>query len=285
MAPAVSLYERHSLRGLWNNPQGPWQYVASNWFTGIQQFGISGLLSTTPYGRRGIGGSAFDGSLWSLPYELSCYVVIGILAVTAILRRAPRIVLLLTLITYGFIVSDLVGQAGWTPRPVDRGLVGPIPGVGSVNVQLLVYLGFLFLLGSVAQLYKDRLPMHPALAAMAAAAVLLSALFGGFFVIGLPCYAYVLLWAACVLPRALHGIGRRHDYSYGVYIYAFPVQQIVALVGGVRYGVFGFILLSAFGTAACAVLSWHLVERPAMSLKDWAPTLRQPVAPAAGRPS
>jgi peptidoglycan/LPS O-acetylase OafA/YrhL len=115
------------------------------------------------------------------------------------------------------------------------------------------------------------------LAAVAGAAVLLSALFGGFFVIGLPCYAYVLLWAACALPRQLHRIGRRHDYSYGVYIYAFPVQQIIALVGDGRIGIFVFVVLSAIGTVACAALSWHLVERPAMALKHWTPTPRRQV--------
>lgn len=58
---------------------------------------------------------------------------------------------------------------------------------------------------------------------------------------------------------------RRHnllgDYSYGLYIYAFPVQQTLAsLVPGI--GVAGLFLASAAITLALAVVSWRFVEAP-----------------------
>src|SRR6185369_11978709 len=95
----------------------------------------------------------------------------------------------------------------------------------------------MFLLGGAFQLYKDRLPMHPWLLAGAAVVAVGTALTGGFVVLGLPAYAYLLIGAACYLPKWLQGVGRKRDYSYGIYIYAFPMQQLVALLVGVRYGI------------------------------------------------
>ena len=57
------------------------------------------------------------------------------------------------------------------------------------------------------------------------------------------------------------------DFSYGVYIYAFPVQQtIVALTSNALPFAVG-LAASALATLALAFLSWHVVERQALKLK------------------
>ena len=50
LAPLVALYENGSLAGYWGEPGGPWGYLVNNFFTGMQQTTISGLLADTPYG-------------------------------------------------------------------------------------------------------------------------------------------------------------------------------------------------------------------------------------------
>ncbi len=77
-----------------------------------------------------------------------------------------------------------------------------------------------------------------------------------------PLIAYVLLWLSTVLPSPR--LARRHDISYGVYIYAFPVQQLLAYAGAPRLGLVAYDVLAALATAALAVVSWSLVERPAL---------------------
>ena len=57
------------------------------------------------------------------------------------------------------------------------------------------------------------------------------------------------------------------DFSYGLYLYAFPVQQLVIDEWGVRGTTVNFLVVLAI-TSVFAVLSWHLVERPALALKD-----------------
>lgn len=291
VAPLVALYEHHTLDGFWTHPDGPAHYLAANWWAGMRQYGISDLLTGTPYGERTHGASVFDGSLWSLVYELTCYVAVAVLAWTAVLHRARRAILLTVVLTWGVLLADFARQLPDDPTatPYSRGGIGPLPLIGSLATEHLLVLGFLFLAGSAAHLYKDRLPMHPALAG-GAAVVFLAALFaGGFFVLGLPAFAYLLLWAAHTLPRRARTGGRPRDYSYGIYIYAFPTQQVVALLGGAGHGVVVYIALSTAGTLLLAVFSWHLVERPAMSLRNWTPTLRttrvRHTAPASDTPA
>jgi peptidoglycan/LPS O-acetylase OafA/YrhL len=244
--------------------------VRTNWFMSMGQWTISGLLRTVPYGRYIKGGGAFDGSLWSLPYEVLCYLLIALLAGTAVLSRA---VVALLLLSYAVIIEDFLRGGGLIVKPRPRGVLGPYPLVGSFDKQLVVYLAFLFLLGAAARLYAHRVPVHGALAAVAGILLTLSLWRGAFYVVGLPAEAYLLLYAMVALPRRLHAVGRRRDYSYGIYIYAFPVQQLVAVAVGVRYGFPAYIALSVAGALVLAALSWHLVEHPALTLKDWTPRL------------
>ncbi|ASW54809.1 acyltransferase [Plantactinospora sp. KBS50] len=275
LAPLVYWYEQRTLTGFWTHPDGPLRYVAVNWFASMEQYPISGLLADTPFGRLQGGPSAFDGSLWSLRYEFACYAFVWLLAACAVLRRARRLVLALAAGAYLLVLFDLATVAAWTDRPPLRGAIGPLPLVGSFAYGWALYLGFLFLLGACARLYAHRLPMTAVGAAVAGAVMLASMLLGGFFAFGLPAYAYLVLYLATALPRPLRRIGRRRDYSYGVYIYAFPVQQMLALVGGASHGLTVYILLSLLGTLLFAVPSWHLLEGPALRLRGWpGPALR-----------
>jgi len=94
-----------------------------------------------------------------------------------------------------------------------------------------------FLSGSDLYLYRDNVPDKGWIALASTVA------FASGFVIpigvGLPAYtmtsvdvtalflAYPLIWLGIHLP--LHRIGSRNDYSYGIYIYAFPIQQLLAI--------------------------------------------------------
>jgi peptidoglycan/LPS O-acetylase OafA/YrhL len=285
-APLVALHENGGTAGFWTSPgTGPFHYLRQDWWSGMRQYSISGLLRDTPGARTQGGVGVFDGSLWSLAYELLCYCLVGALAVTAVLKRAPRAVILLTVLAYLVIISDFVHGDGWAPQPAPRGALGPFPLVGGFVTQLLIYLGFLFLLGACVRLYQHRVPVHRAIAGAALVAFLVTGHYGGFFVIGLPAYAYLLFYAACRLPSWLHGVGRRRDYSYGLYIYAFPVQMITAMFNVQRYGVVVYILVSGVFSFALAILSWHLVEHQAMKLKDWTPRWRRGPGSTPGAPA
>jgi peptidoglycan/LPS O-acetylase OafA/YrhL len=271
IAPVVGLLERGTLAGFFTRPDGPLEYVLKNWFIAIRQYGVSGLLLDTPYGRR-TGGSVFDGSLWSLLYEVLCYLMIATLATVGILRRAKWAVAAAAAAGAIIMVWDMV-RAPHVPGP--QGMHGPVFGIHGLDSYSLIYLTYVFLLGAVFELYRERIVVNDGLAIVAGVVLVGTLRFGGFAVLGYPAFAYLVLWLAIRLPSWFRRVGRGHDYSYGFYIYAFPVQQVLALVGVTRLGMLPYILICAVGTFALAVPSWHLVEKPAMSLKNWSPRLER----------
>ena len=91
------------------------------------------------------------------------------------------------------------------------------------------------------------------------------------YIVALP---YLLLYLAYVPAGFVRKYNQLGDYSYGVYIYGWPLQQtIVFLSPGIS--VPAMLLLSAAAALTFAVLSWHVVEQPALQLKN---TLRQIVS-------
>ncbi|PJE28075.1 hypothetical protein CVM52_26265, partial [Pseudooceanicola lipolyticus] len=95
-----------------------------------------------------------------------------------------------------------------------------------------------------------------------------SALFRPVFVLAL---SYAVFLAGFARLPALLRYNRLGDYSYGMYIYAFPLQQLAAHWGMLSPG--QNIALALALTLPCAVLSWHLIEKPALA---WVPRSRRP---------
>ena len=77
--------------------------------------------------------------------------------------------------------------------------------------------------------------------------------------------AYPLLWLGMHLP--LYRVGARNDYSYGVYIYAYPVQQLLLVWGVSRWGYWPYTLLAVAAVIPFAVASWWVIEKHALKLK------------------
>ncbi len=106
--------------------------------------------------------------------------------------------------------------------------------------------GFLFLAGAWLNLRDRPVPLWAAL-------VLSPLLMTPAWIFGLP--------AAVVALGSLRSVRLPADISYGLYIYAFPLQQILA-------GEHRLSFATALAvTAPFAIASWYLVEKPALRLK------------------
>ena len=120
-----------------------------------------------------------------------------------------------------------------------------------------------FAIGAALYLWRDRLTLNPYVALGSAVLAYLAhgtAVFPLLLSLALGYGAFVVgFWK---WPPLL-AYNRLGDYSYGMYIYAFPIQQIVAMWGVTNP--FVNIALSLPMTLACAVVSWTLVEKPALA--------------------
>ncbi|MGW4894268.1 acyltransferase family protein [Kitasatospora sp. NPDC004240] len=264
LMPALYLHQHGSLDGFWGRPDGPAAYLTSlgsaSPTTGWDVSGViaEGVRAGTNFDR------SLNGALWSLKYEVLCYLLAGLIAALGLLRR--RVVLAAAAALWLLTVSGLADL----PSPASP-LAGPaldLPGVGRLSGYLLVHLGLVFLLGAALRLWADRVPVHDGLALAAALAFVVTLRLGAFPELGHPALVYLLLWAAARLPAWCQAIGRRHDYSYGVYVYGFPVEQALALIGGASLGTAGFLACALTATGVLAAFSWHYVEEPALRLRD-----------------
>ncbi|MEV0532226.1 acyltransferase [Kitasatospora sp. NPDC050463] len=280
IAPLVARHQGR-LDGFWSHAEGPFDYVKANWAIGVNQWGISGLLDHNPH----VG--AFNGSIWSLGTEVFCYLVVALFAAIGILRSARWAVALMIGGMYAFMVYLALDYHflrapiyGTTGLPTWR-----LPFLSWIAPEQLLPVGFMFGLGALAELYRKKLPINDVAGVLAFVVFLASTRYGAFTVVGLPAFAYGLLWLAARMPDPLTKIGTKVDVSYGVYIYAFPIQQCLTLWQVPRHGYAVYTGLSVALAVIAALFSWHLVEKPALKLKDLGLPRKTDAVKAPSRPA
>ena len=239
-------------------PQGPVQYVLGDALLTIRHYGVYDVFAkTTPYGL--IAGPVFNGSIWTLFYEFSSYLIIWALLIFGVLKHARFLVPVVT--AFYFIVN--------IARIVAPGTTGSLVPLFADRYQ--VTLPLIFLYGACLAVYSKRIALDWRFAALAAVIAALSLWKGGLTVVGYPAIAYLVIWLAARLPRRLHWIGSKNDYSYGMYVYGFLVAQFTAFLGWYHWGYIPWVLATVVITAGLAWLSWHGVEKWALALKDFGP--------------
>ncbi len=260
ISPLIWGLSGRDMSAFWAEPNGPRSYLMRNAALWIQQWDIHDLFAPRPLGvvpsSPWLAG-AVNGSLWSLAYELMCYILIGAIAAFGILRHAKHVI---AAVTGLFGILQLIVR-------FEPGVVGIY--VGLLDDSLIT-LGWVFMLGATAAVYSDRIPLRARYGALTIAVVVATLWCGGFHVIGIPAFIYATIWAAAALPHVFHRVGARNDYSYGIYLYGWPVQQVLAFAG-LQHILIVYVALSVLGATALAWLSWHGVEKWAMRLKDIEP--------------
>jgi peptidoglycan/LPS O-acetylase OafA/YrhL len=132
----------------------------------------------------------------------------------------------------------------------------------------------LFLLGAAAQVYAHRV-RFPAAGVVVAALTLTLALllFPEYRPLGAVPFAYLVLWLMVALPvRGEPAV----DASYGMYVYHWPIMLILAEAGLTALGPIGYTVVTVAITGAVAVLSWYVIEAPALRRKNAAWVERRP---------
>ena len=251
-APLAWWHQHGSLSGFAHAPSSAAGYVSHNFWLVMHQYAIAGLLANTPYYAYGHS-LAFNGSLWTLVYEFKCYLGVAVLGLLGILRRARMIVLGLAVFFWAVQFANTI-DPGSARRAV--WLLG--------NVQL-VRLSLFFAMGAVMWLYAEKIPMTKALAGVAGIVLVVSLRNHLYYAVGEVAFAYLVMWLATVLP--LTRFDAPGDFSYGIYIYAFPVEQMLSAWKFNRFGFLGYISASLALTMVLAVASWFVIERPFLSLK------------------
>jgi peptidoglycan/LPS O-acetylase OafA/YrhL len=201
----------------------------------------------------GMKGGAVNGSLWSLFPEFLCYLA---LPCVWLLPRLARGALLLTLMA----VSGSVGLYLFAYDPQ-----GHTSFYHADLKYVLVEVPF-FMAGAFIRLVHQRFPgalrTDLALACCVSCFLLPPALDTMSIPFEWLTFAYLVITFGTQSTPVLRRVDRFGDFSYGLYLYAFPIQQMVLE----RVHSFAISICTCV-TFGAAMVSWHLVEKPALRFK------------------
>lgn len=228
---------------------------------GIVRYTLPGVFEGAPIG------DAVNGSLWTVPWEIACYLLLATLISAGLMRRAW----LLLGIALGWLLLSNVA-ALLVPGGSMPGLAGKAVRFGllSQGAMLVPY----FLTGAALYLARERVPWDGRIAAACVLLLVLVSLLGDglawsktpplALALLAPC-VYLVAWAGMIPMTPPPGF-RGGDYSYGVYLCHFPILQ--ALQVQFEFAHWGVLLAAAvLPVTMTAMLSWHLIESPALKAR------------------
>lgn len=197
-----------------------------------------------------------NGSLWTIRYELLMYMLFALIsmAIPSARKHVLYPALFVGLGMAWIIVSDRFGTTLRLFESVD------------FVADRIAYLGAFFFAGTSYYAWRESIHLKPAYAVVLCALTFLAPTHSMTMVLSWMAVPYSALTFAEYAPDMFKGW--RHDYSYGIYIYAFPAQQIASqysqLIGLENWGL---VIACLVITIPMAAFSWHLIERPALAMK------------------
>jgi peptidoglycan/LPS O-acetylase OafA/YrhL len=229
------------------------EYVSDAKFTayfsnvlGIIRYQLPGVFLDNPLP------DVVNGQLWTIPSELYCYLGLAALMVVGVSTR--RWLFLAAFIA----VAVLECLLGFMPG---RNYTAKV--VSSPEGLVLC-----FLFGNVIYLFRDEIPSSFLLLL---AAILVTALVLMFapalsLLFGVISITYITVFLGLQsIPRV--PILQSGDYSYGIYLYSFPLQQTVAWASPAFREWYWSLLIGGAASICFAMVSWHLLEKPALGLR------------------
>jgi peptidoglycan/LPS O-acetylase OafA/YrhL len=220
---------------------GLWSFLRGTLTTFKSNTALPGVFEANPY-------RAPLGTIWTLKYEVLCYLGVLVAGLCGLLRyRLPALIIV------GALAVALATSSVLRGAELPKGL------------ETALRLPLIFSAGACLFLWRDRLRVSgAALACLAVATVVLA---------GTPAYpallflaeAYGAVWLA-LKPMARSLFDPKADLSYGIYLYGWPIQQSLHALWPDTSG-FALLAPALSVTLPVATLSWYGVERPALALK------------------
>jgi peptidoglycan/LPS O-acetylase OafA/YrhL len=234
---------------------------------GYMHYELPGVFVNNPHPVQ------VNGSLWTVPWEIACYILMSAIIYFGLIRSDNRltwfaVAFFVFYLCVGYFIEAHFGITGhmkdWTyaARSVTERILLKI--CGNHGLNLLLY----FLCGSLFYNLRRYIPYSIYLVIGSAAVIAFANEIDGSVkhVIQAAAVSYIAAFVGVSniprLPIFKHG-----DYSYGIYLYGYVIQQtIVQLVGG-RMSIVLHFLMAAVLSTAVAMFSWHTIERPILSLR------------------
>lgn len=249
-APLVTLLNGDSIAKLWETPVTPIGYFLGNSLLAIKSWSIGITLSTNPYPK------AWNGSTWTIWNEFLCYIIIVII-VSLIIKYKKIYIPLMAFLWLGlsFLSSHLPG-------------VIKASGNSLIDVKLFVPLFAVFMAGSLLYTLRNylRFNLFGGIVSLILAYLIITSFPNFGYQYAAPFILFVVFVIANKIPSPKWI--KTNDLSYGVYLVAFPIQQLIAftlLKMGISIPFIVFAVLASILSILVASLSWKYIELPSLN--------------------
>ncbi len=220
---------------------GFWNYFLN--IIGHVQFLLPGVFKET-------GSAVVNANLWTLPWEFKCYIFMSTIIILGLLSKKVLLTYLYVVLTAGLLIASI----GYDYQVVPAQLGGPT----------LVYY---FLTGMIFFLWRDKIIFHEGIFLFA------GVLSYAFMMSSRTVFVYPLLLTYVTMfiglfPFRQFNLLKSGDYSYGIYLYGYPVtQSLVLTFPYLKTNLAVAAPVALIATAAFAWMSWHGVEKHCLKLK------------------
>ncbi|MGJ8583655.1 MAG: acyltransferase family protein [Marinosulfonomonas sp.] len=221
--------------------ESTWAFLLRNVTLVSIQYELPGVFQDQPY-------PAIEGSIWTLIYEVACYLGVLLIGVLGFLRPSVKTTVLFACSLVALAALDVSGIS--LHKKIANLLELALPfGIGTAfyiwRVHIKLSLVIVLILSAAAWAAKGSMIFEPV------------------FMVFL---GYSVLWLAYVPGGKLRHYNQLGDYSYGIYIYAFPLQGMAVWIWGPMTP-WANIALSLPLVLVPSVLSWHFIEKPSLALR------------------
>jgi peptidoglycan/LPS O-acetylase OafA/YrhL len=195
--------------------------------------------------------NAVNGSLWSLPVEFSMYLMVLFLGLVLRAHKHSYLLALIILVVFEFLIKS-------TKSPII---------VYATDLRTVIHYGIFYFAGAIINKYELEsflIPRNTIICSL----ILLTTYYFGLPVLPFMwiCLPVIVLAVGLKTGGIIAKYTKNIDYSYGLYIYAFPIQQtVIYFFPKINFSYY-FIFTLAI-TLIFAILSWHIIEKPALQFK------------------
>lgn len=195
---------------------------------------------------------AINDPIWTIRYEFVCYFIVAILGLAKLYKR-KLFPLALFAVVYCFLsVHELVSEPF-------------LPRIGNKPMEICFAH---FLAGNLFFYYRNFIPRSALLAVFCLVILLISTFWFQTLILAMPIFGgYILFYFIFSTKFCFGNFAKHGDFSYGVYLYSWPIQQLVVLYFFDFLNLPFYFLLCLLLSVLAAYISFHYVEKPALKFK------------------